>query len=266
MPRKGETRAWARRLLALLVLASALAGCSDPAKDFEEARRKGSVEGYQAFLAKHPEAVQAADAERALAALDWSAARAKATPEAYRQFLSRHASATEAGEAKGLLEDGEWREASAEGVAPERRKALLKAFVDSYPRSAHLDEARDVLWELEVPKVEVSRAVMLFVWSKGKASIYDATTKLMGTYMTTTGQTFDQIGTMAMSSGPGGADPRPEAVVHIWRDFGPRELPKVQALGLRTGVAYARTSSGFAVIRRVDLRKSDKQFRAEFGL
>lgn len=102
--------------------------------------------------------------------------------------------------------------------------------------------------------VKITEAQMLLIWSKGTGDIYDSQTQITGQYLSSGGMSFDKISLFG------------DAIVFIWRDFSKNELPKVQQLGLKTGVAYLKTPSGFKMIRPVDLRKSDRELRKEFGL
>lgn len=242
-------------VLFLLIMAFGIAACNSAGSDWEKAQRINSIAAYQKFIEKHADAPMAGEARRLLDDLEWIEAKAKSTQEAYGAYIAKYAAGGHISEAKAALEDLDWAEAgTGKDGEPARRIELLKAFLAKYPNSAHVEEAREMLWDIEEPKVEISSAQLMLIWSKGEGSIYDSQTQYTGMYMTSNGIAFDKIGMFG------------DAIVFIWRDFSESELPKVQALGLRTGVAYLKTQSGFKVIRRVDLRKSDKQLRAEFGI
>jgi hypothetical protein len=259
-----------RRCLALLLMLCALiAGCDTTNKDWRAAKSAQSVVAYQAFMAQHPRSTFVGQATAAIDSLRWNEAKRVHTVVSVTGFIEAYPDSKYRDVAGRELEEIDWSIASG---SPSRDQ--LMAFINKYPNSIHDEQARDGIWELEWPPVTVDHIGAVLVWSKGEAILHLNGGSASGPYsqISTNGILFDEMTITSTVVGGGGAARHGDArevesgFIFIWRDFSARELPKVQKLGLRTGVAYVKTDSGFSFVRKVDLQKSDKELWAAFGL
>jgi hypothetical protein len=106
-----------RSLLAAALLSLAmLAGCDRPETAWQEAQEADTIAAYQDFLDRHPDAPQAADAERRITeirrAQRWQETAQADAAEAYEQFLAEFPDAPEAEQARerlaGIEREQQW--------------------------------------------------------------------------------------------------------------------------------------------------------------
>jgi cell division septation protein DedD len=96
-------------LVAIVLGALALTGCSREAADWKSASAADTAEAYQQFLQQHPKSANAVQAQARIAQIgadrDWQAAAAADTRDAYEQFLAQHADSKWAQEARIRIEN-----------------------------------------------------------------------------------------------------------------------------------------------------------------
>lgn len=96
-------------LLAAVVVALALAGCSHVAADWKQAQTADTTEAYQEFLRLHADSEFAVRAQERIKQLaedrDWQAAAAADSLDAYQQFVAAHADGKWAQEARVRIEN-----------------------------------------------------------------------------------------------------------------------------------------------------------------
>lgn len=78
------------RCVLSIALALALSACATTKRDWQDANRLGTVEAYEQFLQKHPNAEQANDAQLRLRTLRYADARQRKTVAAFKTFLARY--------------------------------------------------------------------------------------------------------------------------------------------------------------------------------
>jgi len=179
---------------------------------------------------------------------EWKNAAQKNTVAAFRQYLGLYPSGPHSADAHTRIEELEWQSAFFS-----RSKDQLESCIKNYPRSANVEKAKEVLWEIEWPPVKVDKANSITIFTGGIGV-------MRGTIIYSLSGFFG--GGRAKPPQPAGPNR-----VFIWRTFAPEERDRAAKDGLRTGVAYLKTDRGqYKVIRKVDLQKSDAQLCAEFGV
>jgi DNA-binding TFAR19-related protein (PDSD5 family) len=82
------------KLSVFLTVVPILAGCASVKSDYQEARRQNTVETWESFLKKHPDAKQAKCAQIHLAHLrakkDWQSAESADTSDDYKEHVESH--------------------------------------------------------------------------------------------------------------------------------------------------------------------------------
>jgi cell division septation protein DedD len=101
-----------RRAVSIVLVAAVLAvaaGCSRENQDWRSAQAADTVEGYDDFVAKHPQSEFAEQAKSRVKQLaeerDWERATVADTAEAYQQFVAQHADGKWAQEARVRIEN-----------------------------------------------------------------------------------------------------------------------------------------------------------------
>jgi cell division protein FtsN len=96
-------------LVAIVLGALALGGCSRESGDWKSATAADTPEAYQQFLQQHPKSANAVQAQARMAQIaddrDWQAAAAADTRDAYQQYLAAHADSKWAQEARIRIEN-----------------------------------------------------------------------------------------------------------------------------------------------------------------
>jgi cell division septation protein DedD len=96
-------------LVAIVLGALALGGCSREGADWKSATAADTPEAYQQFLQQHPKSANAVQAQARMAQIaddrDWQAAAAADTRDAYQQYLAAHADSKWAQEARIRIEN-----------------------------------------------------------------------------------------------------------------------------------------------------------------
>jgi cell division septation protein DedD len=96
-------------LVAIVLGALALGGCSREGADWKSASAADTPEAYQQFLQQHPKSANAVQAQARMAQIaddrDWQAAAAADTRDAYHQYLAQHADSKWAQEARIRIEN-----------------------------------------------------------------------------------------------------------------------------------------------------------------
>jgi hypothetical protein len=97
------------QVVAVMLIAAMLAGCSREKIDWKSAEAADTVEAYDHFLQRHPDGELSTQARARVAQLnearDWKKASAADTADAYRQFLAQHENGKWAGEARIRVEN-----------------------------------------------------------------------------------------------------------------------------------------------------------------
>ncbi len=96
-------------IVLVAVLLVGAAGCSRENQDWRSAQAADTIEGYDDFVAKHPQGEFAKQAKGRVSQLteerDWERATVADTAEAYQQFLAQHADGKWAQEARIRIEN-----------------------------------------------------------------------------------------------------------------------------------------------------------------
>jgi outer membrane protein assembly factor BamD (BamD/ComL family) len=153
-----------RRLLipaGVLTCAVLLAACGSAKYEWSQANSLNTVAAYQAFLAKYPNDVHAADAKTRIADLQdtqaWDTAQAASSTEGYQRYLTAEPSGSHAQAARDEIAAQEraaaWRTAQTNETAQS-----LQDFLQKYPTGAEADAARDKLKTLAGYRVELGSA------------------------------------------------------------------------------------------------------------
>ena len=136
-------------LLAFLVF---LMSCTTAEKQWEEAKSKNTVEGYELFLSKYPESEFAQEALNVKVKLEeknlWGEAKSKNTIEGYELFLSKYPESEFAQEALNvkvkLEEKNLWGEAKSKNTIEG-----YELFLSKYPESEYSNNAQIAKSKLE---------------------------------------------------------------------------------------------------------------------
>jgi cell division septation protein DedD len=107
-------------LVAIVLGALVLAGCSRESADWKSATAADTAEAYQQFLQQHPKSANAVQAQARITQIgddrDWQAAAAADTRDSYGQYLAQHAEGKWAQEARIRIEN--FAQAGASGGTP----------------------------------------------------------------------------------------------------------------------------------------------------
>lgn len=113
-------------LVAIVLGALALAGCSREGADWKSATAADTAEAYQQFLQQHPKSANAVQAQARIQQIaddrDWQAAAAADTRDAYEQFVAQHADSKWAQEARIRIEN--FAQSGASGGKPTTAPAV----------------------------------------------------------------------------------------------------------------------------------------------
>lgn len=102
--------------LAVLALATVLAGCATEERAWKKAEAAGTAEAYRAFLADHGQGARAAEARARLEDLEYKAAEKAGTVAAYQAFAAAHAGGPLHARAKARIADLRFAEAEKAGT------------------------------------------------------------------------------------------------------------------------------------------------------
>jgi outer membrane protein assembly factor BamD (BamD/ComL family) len=153
----------ARRLVlpGFLSCAVLLIACGSARYEWSQANNLNTIAAYQAFLAKYPNDVHAADANNRIAELRdaqaWNTAQAASSVEGYQQYLTAEPGGEHAQAARDEIVTREraaaWRTAQTNATAQS-----LQDFLQKYPTGMEADAARDKLKMLAGYRVELGTA------------------------------------------------------------------------------------------------------------
>lgn len=142
------------RYASLMVIAAALAACSNPEDDFRAAGQVDTEAAWREFLSQHPDSALAGQARLRLDDLreqqDWAAARQAQTPEALRAYLQAHPMGPNADAALEQLLDLERRFIWQSATRTATREAF-ENFLLQYPDAPEAPEARERIATLTAP-------------------------------------------------------------------------------------------------------------------
>lgn len=158
-----------RRALAVLFVAAVLAtaaGCSRDNQDWRSAQAADTVEGYDDFVAKHPQSEFAVQARSRVKQLgeerDWERATVADSAEVYQQFLTQHPDGKWAQEARirienfNVLNTGAAKPAAAAGAAAAAVTPGARPAAGAVPSSAK-PPAASVAPSMPVPASAVAK-------------------------------------------------------------------------------------------------------------
>src|SRR5450631_2234159 len=113
-------------VVAIVLGALALSGCSREGADWKAATAADSAQAYQQYLQQHPKSANAAQAQARIQQIaedrDWQAAAAADTRDAYEQFVAQHADSKWAQEARIRIEN--FAQSGAAGGKPATAPAI----------------------------------------------------------------------------------------------------------------------------------------------
>jgi outer membrane protein assembly factor BamD (BamD/ComL family) len=153
----------ARRLIlpGLLSCAVLLAACGSAKYEWSQANSLNTIAAYQAFLAKYPNDVHAAEANNRIAELKdaqaWNAAQAASSVEGYQQYLTAEPSGAHAQAARDEIATRE-RVAAWRATQTNQTAQSLQDFLQKYPTGPEADAARDKLKTLTGYRAELATA------------------------------------------------------------------------------------------------------------
>jgi len=153
----------AQRLVlpGLLSCAVLLVACGSAKYEWSQANNLNTIAAYQAFLAKYPNDVRAADANNRIAELKeaqaWNAAQVASSVEGYQQYLSAEPSGAHSQAARDEIVTRQraaaWRSAQTNQTAQS-----FQDFLQKYPTGMEADAARDRLKMLIGYRAELGTA------------------------------------------------------------------------------------------------------------
>lgn len=161
------------RYASLMVIAAALAACSNPEDDFRAAGQADTEAAWREFLSQHPDSPLAGQARLRLDDLreqqDWAAARQSQTPEALRAYLQAHPMGPNADAALEQLLDLERRFIWQSATRTATREAF-ENFLLQYPDAPEAPEARERITALTAPVTTRSKTPDVRSAAAAKAS------------------------------------------------------------------------------------------------
>ena len=131
---------------SLFLFIFAMGGCtSAETRDWEGARKDGTLSAYEQFLSKHPEGTFTANARSQIELLsrprDWQTAQSQNTIQGYEEFRRRHSSGEDAEKARALLKPlklpEDWKNAQSVNTI-----AAYENFLADHPQGREADVAR----------------------------------------------------------------------------------------------------------------------------
>ena len=136
----------------IIGIAVALCGCATVERDWQETNRQATVESYEHFLQKHPDADQASQARLLLTELQageaWSEASSADTIAGYTDFLQEYPQYKHANQASARLEqleeERDWAQTKSSGTV-----VAYQEFLQNHPESKEAAGARQELEQLE---------------------------------------------------------------------------------------------------------------------
>ena len=142
------------RLIAALIAMAALAACSNPEADWQQAESENTEAAYQAFLEKHPEGEWAQQAQTRLDGIkdgrDWENAQVADSIDAYNNYLLAHPLGAHMGEARQRISELETEAAWLAAQGAGTREAL-EDFLLRYADTPQAELARTQLAALNPP-------------------------------------------------------------------------------------------------------------------
>jgi outer membrane protein assembly factor BamD (BamD/ComL family) len=136
-----------RRMFIIdLLMVSLLMGCATAKHDYLQAKRKNTIEAYEAFLQKYPDAKQAALAKAQLVQLeterDWQLAESTHDAARYQEYISKHPESRNSGLAekriKELQSEAAWRKAEQQDAI-----GAYQNYLSTYPKSPNAKAATE---------------------------------------------------------------------------------------------------------------------------
>jgi outer membrane protein assembly factor BamD (BamD/ComL family) len=153
----------ARRIVFpwFLSCAALLVACGSAKYEWSQANNLNTIAAYQAYLAKYPNDVHAADASNRIAELKdtqaWNAAQVASSVEGYQQYLTAEPSGAHAQAARDEI--ATWERAAAWRTAQTNETAQsLQDFLQKYPTGMEADAAQDKLKMLTGYRAELGTA------------------------------------------------------------------------------------------------------------
>lgn len=189
----------------------------------------------------------------------WQEAKKTNTIMAYSNYLKLFSQGEHITEAKNLIEKLEW-----DSAFREKNDSLLKYLILKYPNHNNLKKTNENIayldnlkWKIEHHAIDIDSADLLVINSGGRIIAFD------GQAITFYGpESYVKEHNIEKACRIKGF-----RKVLIWRDFSSDENAGAKKNGLETGVAYLQVVPGrYLPIRKVDLKKSDKELIKEFGL
>ena len=138
-----------------------LVACGSAKYEWSQANNLNTIAAYQAFVAKYPNDVHAADADNRIAELKdaraWNAAQVAASVDGYQQYLTVEPSGAHAQAAR---EEILTRERAAAWRTAQKNETVqsLQAFLQKYPTGMEADAARDKLKTLTGYRAQLGTA------------------------------------------------------------------------------------------------------------
>jgi len=189
----------------------------------------------------------------------WQEAKKTNTIMAYSNYLKLFSQGEHITEAKNLIEKLEW-----DSAFREKNDSLLKYLIIKYPKHNNLKETKEnttyldnLKWKIDHHVLDIDGADLLVINSGGRIiTSYGQATTFYGP------ESFIKEHNIEKACRVKGF-----RKVLIWRDFSSDEIAGAKKNGLETGVAYLQVVPGrYLPVRRVDLKKSDKELIKEFGI
>jgi len=138
-------------LVLCIIMAGALAACSNPNADWQKANQQNTVAAYQQFIQQHPNDARVEQARNRIDALKdeqaWTTAKNANTLDAYQQYLQQEPNGMHATDAQdkvnAMQADAAWQSAQSTNTA-----AGYQDFLQKYPNASQASQAQDALKKL----------------------------------------------------------------------------------------------------------------------
>ncbi|MGA7538787.1 MAG: SPOR domain-containing protein [Steroidobacteraceae bacterium] len=135
-------------LVLCMIMAGALAACSNPNADWQKANQQNTAAAYQQFIQQHPNDARVQQARNRIDALKdeqaWTTAQSANTLDAYQQYLQQEPNGMHATDAQdkvnSMQADAAWQSAQSTNTA-----AAYQDFLQKYPNASQASQAQDAL-------------------------------------------------------------------------------------------------------------------------
>jgi outer membrane protein assembly factor BamD (BamD/ComL family) len=127
-----------------VILILGLSGCASVRGQWQQAKRKDTIQAYRAFIHKYPNSPFTEKAREKLESISWSQARSANTRQGYHRFLKEFPNGGHHRDARLAIETIDLAIASKKNT----KKAYLD-FLKNHPRGALSQKARHLLEELD---------------------------------------------------------------------------------------------------------------------